>query len=54
MKFDGVAQSIAEYNAEIDYEYEHRCAEQEHELQTRETPEPSDATANRWSVFTTG
>jgi hypothetical protein len=29
MKCEGVAESIAEYNAEIDYEYEHRCAEHE-------------------------
>ena len=33
MKFDGVAESSAEYcveNAEIDYDYEHRVAEHEH------------------------
>jgi four helix bundle protein len=34
MKFDGVAESIAVYNAEIDYDYEHRWAEHEHESQT--------------------
>jgi hypothetical protein len=50
MKFGGVAESIAEYNAEIDYDNEHRYAEHERELQTEETPEPSDATEDRWSV----
>ena len=44
MKFDGVA----EYNAEIDYDYEHRCAEHESESQTEETPEPWDTTERRW------
>ena len=38
MKFDGVAETGAEYdveNAEIDYDYEHRVAEHEHETQNR-------------------
>jgi len=41
MKFDGVAESRAEYNAGIDCDYEHRFAEHEHEHETRteETPE---------------
>ena len=46
MKFDGVAEQAAEYDAEIDYE--HRCAEHEHESQTEESPEPWDATERRW------
>ncbi len=46
MKFEGVAESSTEYDAEIDYDNEHRCAE--HESQTEETPEPGDATARRW------
>ena len=39
MKFDGVAESRAEYNAGIDCDYEHRFAEHEHETRTEETPE---------------
>jgi hypothetical protein len=39
MKFDGVGESSVEYNSDIDYDNEHRCAEHEHESQTRETPE---------------
>jgi hypothetical protein len=39
MKFDGVAEPGAAYDAEIDYDNEHRCAEHEHESQTEETPE---------------
>ena len=38
MKFDGVAESSAEYdveNAGIDYDYEHRVAEHEHETQNQ-------------------
>ena len=31
-KFDGVAESQAEYNAIDDYEHEHRCAEHEHDI----------------------
>ena len=31
MKFDGVAESSAAYDAAIDYDNEHRCAEHEHE-----------------------
>jgi hypothetical protein len=30
MKFEGVAESSTEYEAEIDYDYEHRFAEHEH------------------------
>ena len=48
MKFDGVAESIAVCNAAIDYDYEHRWAEHEHESQTEEMPEPWDATERRW------
>jgi hypothetical protein len=48
MKFDGVAESSAEYDANIDYDYEHRCAEHEHESQAEETPEAWDATERRW------
>jgi hypothetical protein len=51
MKFDGVAQSGVEYQAGIDYEYEHRFAEHEHESQTTGTPEPWDATERRWRGF---
>jgi hypothetical protein len=38
MKFDGVAEDSAEYSAEIDYDYEHRCAEHEHEGRGDELP----------------
>jgi hypothetical protein len=51
MKFDGVAESIAAYDAEIDYDNEHRCAEHEHGAQTDGTPEPWDATERRWHGF---
>ena len=40
MKFDGVAEPGTAYNAAIDYDNEHRCAEHEHESQNEETPEP--------------
>jgi hypothetical protein len=40
MKFDGVAESSAEYDADIEYDYEHRCAEHEHDSRTDDTPEP--------------
>ena len=43
-----IAESSTEYDAEIDYDNEHRCAEHEHESQTEETPEPGDATERRW------
>jgi hypothetical protein len=36
---DGVAESSAEYQAEIDYDYEHRFAEHEHEVVTERTPD---------------
>jgi four helix bundle protein len=36
MKFDGVAESSAAYDAVIDYDYEHRFAEHEHD--TQDTP----------------
>jgi hypothetical protein len=43
MKFAGVAAApIAAYDAEIDYDNEHRDAE--HEPETDETPEPGGAT----------
>ena len=50
MKFDGVAEQCAAYDAEIDYDNEHRCAEHEHEheSQAAETPEPWDAMGLRW------
>jgi four helix bundle protein len=48
MRFDGVAAQCAAYDAEIDYDNEHRCAEHEHESQAEETPEPWDATERRW------
>jgi hypothetical protein len=48
MRFDGVAEQCAAYDAGIDYDYEHRCAEYEHESQAEETPEPWDATERRW------
>ncbi len=48
MKFDGVAELVAAYDAEIDYDNEHRCAEHEHGAQTDEAPEPWDATERRW------
>ena len=31
MKFDGVAEPVAAFDADIDYDNEHRCAEHEHE-----------------------
>ena len=40
MKFDGVADPRATYDAEIDYDNEHRCAEHEHESQTEECGSP--------------
>ena len=46
MKFDGVAESVAAYDAEIDYDNEHRRAA--HEVQAEELPEPWDATERRW------
>jgi hypothetical protein len=48
MKFDGVAEPVAAYDAEIDYDNEHRCTEHEHEVQAEELPEPWDATERRW------
>jgi hypothetical protein len=50
MQFDGVAEQCAAYDAEIDYDNEHRCAEHEHEheSQAAETPEPWDAMGLRW------
>jgi hypothetical protein len=48
MRFDGVAEQCAAYDAGIDYDNEHRCAEYEHESQAEETPEPWDATERRW------
>ena len=47
-QFDGVAEQCAAYDAEIDYDNEHRCAEHEHESQAKETPEPWDTTERRW------
>ena len=48
MQFDGVAEQCAAYDAEINYDNEHRCAEHAHESQAEETPEPWDATERRW------
>ncbi|TVQ00377.1 MAG: four helix bundle protein [Planctomycetaceae bacterium] len=48
MKFDGVAEPVAAYDAELDYDNEHRYAEHEHETQTEETPEPWDTTERQW------
>ena len=48
MRFDGVAKQCAAYDAEIDYDNKHRCAEHEHESQAEETPEPWDATERWW------
>jgi hypothetical protein len=48
MKFDGVSAPNAAYDAEIDYDPEHRCAEHEYESQTKEAPEPRCATERRW------
>jgi hypothetical protein len=39
MKFDGVSESLSEYNQPGDYEQQHRDAEHEYD----EEPEPSDA-----------
>ena len=47
MRFGDVAEPCAAYDAEIDYDHEHRCAEHEHEFQAEETPEPWDATERR-------
>jgi hypothetical protein len=35
MKFDSVGESSLEYDAEIDYDNEHRDAEHEHDTQSR-------------------
>ncbi len=40
IKFDGVAEPGAAYDATIDYDNEHRCAEHEHEVRAEELPEP--------------
>ncbi len=47
-QFDRVAEQFTAYDAGIDYDYEHRCAEHEHESQAAEMPEPWDATERRW------
>lgn len=47
MKFDGVAEPNAAYDAAIDYDNEHRGAEHEHESQTKETPELWDTMERR-------
>ena len=52
MKVDAVSESRTRYDADVDYEHEHRYAEHEHDR--RAEPEPSDATEDRWSVFTIG
>ncbi len=50
MQYDGGAESVAAYDAQIDYNDQHRYAEHEHEheSQTEETPESWDATERRW------
>jgi len=48
MRFDGVAEQCAAYDAEIDYDNEHRGAEDEQETEAEETPEPWDAVERRW------
>ncbi len=45
MKFGGVAESIEDYDTDIDYEYEHRFAE--HEQDGADKPEQSDARERR-------
>ena len=51
MKFDGVAELVAAYDAEIDCDNEHRYAEHKHEAQTEETPEPWGASADwKWLI----
>jgi hypothetical protein len=35
MKFDCVAEPVAAYDADIDYDIEHRCAEHEHAVQAK-------------------
>jgi four helix bundle protein len=47
MKFDAVAEPVAGYDADIDYDNEHRCAEHEHEVHAEELPEAWDATERR-------
>jgi hypothetical protein len=51
MKLDAVAESSAGYDAEIEYDNEHRCAELEHESQTEETQEPSNAPKRLFKHF---
>ena len=36
MKFDGVAEPVAAFDADIDYDNEHRCAEHEHVVRAEE------------------
>jgi hypothetical protein len=47
---DVVSETGQEYNAPGEYEYRDAEYEYEHE----EQPEPSDATEDRWFVFTNG
>ena len=42
MEFDGVSEPVAAFDAEIDYDNEHRYTEHEHESRIEETPEPWD------------
>ena len=51
MKFDGVSETLSEYNPSGDYDYEHREAEHEHEHD--EEPEPSDADEGLDRLFST-
>ncbi|MBL8812568.1 MAG: hypothetical protein JNM43_20560 [Planctomycetaceae bacterium] len=41
MKFDGIAELVAAFDADIDYDNEHRCAEHEHEVKAEALPEPT-------------
>lgn len=38
MKFDGVAEPVSAYEADIDYDNEHRYVEHEHEVHAEELP----------------
>jgi len=48
MKFGADGESRAGYDADVDFDDEHCCAEHEHDSQTDKTPESSDATEPRW------
>ena len=56
MKFDGIAESSAEYDAGVDYEHEHehRFAEHEHGARAEQTPEPCRAPEPGLQPFSNG